>query len=70
MLTERERLIVAARFGLNGQPTGRSLAEIASELQLSKERVRQIALQALAKLRVAADPTIMDDWCGDEEFGS
>jgi RNA polymerase sigma factor (sigma-70 family) len=55
-LTERERQIVAARFGLNGHPAGRSLAEIAAELDLSKERVRQIALQALEKLRLAADP--------------
>jgi RNA polymerase primary sigma factor len=68
-LTDRERLIVAARFGLNGQPTGRSLAEIAAELELSKERVRQIALQALAKLKVAADPRVVEEWCGDSLAG-
>jgi RNA polymerase sigma factor (sigma-70 family) len=55
-LSDRERQIVSARFGLNGHPSGRSLAEIADELDLSKERVRQIALQALEKLRLAADP--------------
>jgi RNA polymerase primary sigma factor len=66
-LSERERLVVSARFGLNGQPTGQSLADIAAELDLSKERVRQIALQALDKLRAAADPQLVEEWGAVDE---
>lgn len=50
-LPDRERQIVAARFGLEGQPHGQSLAEIAAQMSLSKERVRQIVMQSLLKLK-------------------
>ena len=50
-LSEREREIVTARFALDGQPSGQSLADIAGRMGLSKERVRQIALSSLTKLR-------------------
>ena len=50
-LPEREREIIAARFALDGQPNGQSLADIARQIGLSKERVRQIALNTLTKLR-------------------
>ena len=50
-LSEREREIVTARFALDGQPIGQSLADIAGRMGLSKERVRQIALSSLTKLR-------------------
>ena len=50
-LSERERQVVSARFALDGEPGGQSLAMIAERVGLSKERVRQIALNALAKLR-------------------
>jgi RNA polymerase sigma factor (sigma-70 family) len=50
-LAERERAIVAARFGLDGQPAGQSLADISAQVGLSKERVRQILLLSLVKLR-------------------
>ncbi|MEW6335952.1 MAG: sigma-70 family RNA polymerase sigma factor [Acidobacteriota bacterium] len=49
-LTEKERQILAMRFGLeNDQPL--TLREIGEELGISRERVRQIENQALAKLR-------------------
>jgi RNA polymerase sigma factor (sigma-70 family) len=51
LLTPRERQIITARFALEGQPHGQSLAEIAEQMGLSKERVRQIALTSLEKLR-------------------
>ena len=50
-LSDRERQIVTARFALEGQPDGQSLADIAAQMGLSKERVRQIALSSLSKLR-------------------
>jgi RNA polymerase primary sigma factor len=49
-LTPRERRIIELRFGLCDEYC-RTLAEVASELGLSKERVRQIEKEALAKLR-------------------
>jgi RNA polymerase primary sigma factor len=61
-LTEREQKVIAARFGLNGHPTGQSLSEIADELGLSKERVRQIILQTLEKLRDVVDPQVAEEW--------
>ncbi len=50
-LNERERLVITARFGLDGQPRGQSLQNIASQIGLSKERVRQIAMSAIGKLQ-------------------
>jgi RNA polymerase sigma factor (sigma-70 family) len=51
-LTEREREVVQARFGLE-VPTEK-LTEIGERLGVSAERVRQIEERALAKLRGAA----------------
>lgn len=54
-LSERERIVVASRFGLDGHPQGQSLNDIAQQLGLSKERIRQIVLSSLDKLHEAAD---------------
>jgi RNA polymerase primary sigma factor len=48
----RERMIVRGRFGLDGP--ARTLRELACELRVSAERVRQIETRALAKMREAA----------------
>ncbi|MBA4029961.1 MAG: hypothetical protein C0478_03565 [Planctomyces sp.] len=56
-LTERERMVIAARYGLDGQPRGQSLSDISEKIGLSKERVRQIVLKALGKLKVTAEQT-------------
>ena len=50
-LTDRERDVVRARFGFDGEPE--TLLQIAQRLGLSAERVRQIEERGLAKLRHA-----------------
>jgi RNA polymerase sigma factor (sigma-70 family) len=49
-LSERERFVIERRFGIN-QPREFTLAEVAHELKVSLERVRQIQVRALGKLR-------------------
>jgi RNA polymerase primary sigma factor len=49
-LTPRERRVIELRFGLENEYS-RTLAEVGTELGLSKERIRQIEKEALAKLR-------------------
>jgi len=49
-LTTRERQVIELRYGfLDGK--SHSLADIGRTLELSRERVRQIELKALQKLR-------------------
>ena len=50
-LPERERAILAMRFGLNDD-TPRTLEEIGKQFNLTRERIRQIQEEALQKLRV------------------
>ncbi|MFW6118560.1 MAG: RNA polymerase sigma factor RpoD/SigA [Chloroflexota bacterium] len=49
-LTPRERRIIELRFGLDDEYS-RTLEEVGTRLGLSKERIRQIEKEALAKLR-------------------
>lgn len=49
-LDEKEKLIIERRFGL-GEREAQTLAEIGSDLNLSRERIRQIEERALGKLR-------------------
>ena len=49
-LTERERHVIELRFGLIDGKT-RTLAEVGQEFGVSRERVRQIERETLAKLR-------------------
>jgi RNA polymerase primary sigma factor len=49
-LDDKERLIIERRFGL-GDGEAQTLAEIGSELHLSRERIRQIEERAIGKLR-------------------
>jgi len=52
-LAPRQRAILAARHGLDGQPP-RTLREIARALGLSRQAVHQAEARALARLRTAA----------------
>jgi RNA polymerase sigma factor (sigma-70 family) len=59
-LSERERYVVRMRFGI-GEEREHTLAEVAQELGVSLERVRQIQVRAISKmktpsLRKAIDP--------------
>jgi RNA polymerase primary sigma factor len=47
-LPERERRILELRFGIDSDP--QSLEAIGAELELTRERVRQLEAQALARL--------------------
>ncbi len=49
-LTERQRAIIERRYGLNGADIS-TLDTIAGELGLTRERVRQIQMEALDRLR-------------------
>jgi RNA polymerase primary sigma factor len=58
-LTEQEQYVITNRFGLVGPPIKKqtkTLAQIGEELNLSKERIRQIELLALQKLRQSLSP--------------
>lgn len=69
-LNDRERRVISARFGLDGEPTGQSLSDISVHIGLSKERVRQIVLQAVDKLRQAAHDASIEPpeyWCCVED---
>jgi RNA polymerase primary sigma factor len=58
-LTEREQYVIMNRFGLVGPPIKKetkTLVQIGRELNLSKERIRQIELVALQKLRQSLSP--------------
>jgi RNA polymerase sigma factor (sigma-70 family) len=58
-LDEREQQVILQHFGLTGasiRKSTRTLKQIGDELGLTKERVRQIELQALQKLRQCLSP--------------
>ena len=59
VLDAREHQILLSRFGLKSESSqGRTLREIAAEMGLSKERVRQLQLKALEKLRELLTPEL------------
>lgn len=54
VLNDRERHIIISRFGLDERGAPVTCRELGDELGISKERIRQIELRALEKLRNAA----------------
>jgi DNA-directed RNA polymerase specialized sigma24 family protein len=60
-LTAREQRVLRLRFGLGGQ-TPHTLEEIGQRLEVTRERIRQIETQTLAKLRrprIASDLRVL-----------
>jgi RNA polymerase primary sigma factor len=53
-LSERERLVLEMRYGLDGQQP-RTLDEVGRAFNVTRERIRQIEHQGLKKLRALAD---------------
>jgi RNA polymerase nonessential primary-like sigma factor len=49
-LNDRQRIVIERRFGLNSQEVC-TLDDLAEHLGLTRERVRQIQLEALGELR-------------------
>ncbi len=62
-LTARERAVVQLRYGI-GDGRSRTLLEVGRELGISRERVRQLEMVALAKLRHATQPNKMHEYAG------
>ncbi|MCA8990637.1 MAG: sigma-70 family RNA polymerase sigma factor [Planctomycetaceae bacterium] len=61
-LDERESQIIQGRYNLGGEGKGKTLKCLASEMGLSKERVRQLQHRALEKLReVAAELNLVPE---------
>jgi RNA polymerase primary sigma factor len=60
-LTQRERRVIELRFGLkDGQP--RTLSEVGGQFGVSRERIRQIEIKTLAKLRSFRDSERLCDF--------
>lgn len=50
-LKEREQSVLMERFGMNQEQEEKTLREIGRKLQISRERVRQLEVKAMEKLR-------------------
>ena len=50
-LDERERRILVLRYGLDGGGEPRTLEDVSSHFDLTRERIRQIEVKAMCKLR-------------------
>ncbi|MGN6546835.1 MAG: sigma-70 family RNA polymerase sigma factor [Aureliella sp.] len=55
LLTRREQVIIRSRYCLGSHRRVKTLKRLSAALKISKERVRQIELGALEKLRAAAE---------------
>ena len=58
-LSDKQRDVLIRRFGLHGGATG-TLEEVGEEIGLTRERVRQIQMEALARLRVNLEAEGLD----------
>ncbi|MBN2799569.1 MAG: sigma-70 family RNA polymerase sigma factor [Deltaproteobacteria bacterium] len=60
-LTLREEKVVRMRYGI-GEPTAYSLEEIGARFALTRERIRQIEIKALRKLRHQSRRGLLEDF--------
>ncbi|MHC4714034.1 MAG: sigma-70 family RNA polymerase sigma factor [Planctomycetota bacterium] len=56
-LSERERFVIESRFALGGREKPKTLQELGNAFGVTKERVRQIEVQALGRLRAIISKT-------------
>lgn len=61
LLPERERVIITLRYGLDGKGN-RILKEVGEAVDLTKERVRQVQLEALGMLKNLAKERKLSIW--------
>jgi len=58
-LSQKQRDVLVRRFGLHGRTSG-TLEEVGAEIGLTRERVRQIQVEALARLRSSMEAEGLD----------
>ena len=69
-LSPREKTLIEQRFGLGeyAGSAGRTLESIAIEMNLSRDRVRDLEIRALRKMRAKTKGTVLDSlFAGEEE---
>jgi len=59
-LTDREREVVSNHFGLEKPGTSLTLEQLGKRFGVTKERIRQIEMRALARLREVLAPSLRD----------
>lgn len=67
-ISDRERIVISKRFGIGDYSSDgpQTLDDIALQLKLSRERVRQLEIRALRKLRRRTRGTPLADAFGDD----
>jgi len=64
-LSNREAHVLRMRFGIDGGPE-HTLEEVADNLKVTRERVRQVEAKALRKLRQPARVKAIEDFLGED----
>lgn len=59
-LTDRERTIVTAHFGLFGTKESSTLEQLGDQFGVTKERIRQIERRAIGKIKASISPELAD----------
>lgn len=62
-LTERERIVIESRYGLS-DGVARTLDEVGAMFGVTRERIRQIEMSAIKKLRDPRFASVLSEYCG------